>query len=92
MVFEIGFESLQESPGINPGFAVRFPRMLRWRRDKTPLQADRMEEIRQMLRTMSGVTILREKIHQLWWPGENSKLPNPTGPSLNCCCLVMIST
>ncbi|ADG68950.1 ATP dependent DNA ligase [Planctopirus limnophila DSM 3776] len=53
LVFEIGFESLQESPRHKSGIAVRFPRMLRWRKDKTPLQADRMEEIRQMLRSMN---------------------------------------
>ena len=35
LVFEIGFEGIQASPRHKSGIAVRFPRMLRWRTDKT---------------------------------------------------------
>jgi DNA ligase-1 len=39
-VFEIGFEGIQASPRHKSGVAVRFPRMLRWRTDKTIDEAD----------------------------------------------------
>ena len=34
-VFELGFEGIARSPRHRSGIAVRFPRMLRWRTDKT---------------------------------------------------------
>ncbi len=34
-VFELGFEAIARSSRHRSGIAVRFPRMLRWRRDKT---------------------------------------------------------
>ncbi|WGS53177.1 ATP-dependent DNA ligase [Paraburkholderia sp. D15] len=40
LVFEIGFEGIQASPRHKSGVAVRFPRMLRWRTDKTIDEAD----------------------------------------------------
>jgi DNA ligase-1 len=50
-VFEIGFEGIQESPRHKSGVALRFPRMLRWRQDKTPDQIDTHEHLLEMLRT-----------------------------------------
>ncbi|WP_322030273.1 ATP-dependent DNA ligase [Paraburkholderia sp. J76] len=40
LVFEIGFEGIQASPRHKSGIAVRFPRMLRWRTDKSVEDAD----------------------------------------------------
>ncbi|WP_186133877.1 ATP-dependent DNA ligase [Burkholderia gladioli] len=40
LVFEIGFEGIQASPRHKSGIAVRFPRMLRWRTDKSIEDAD----------------------------------------------------
>jgi DNA ligase-1 len=40
LVFEIGFEGIQTSPRHKSGIAVRFPRMLRWRTDKSIEEAD----------------------------------------------------
>ena len=48
-VFEIAFEGIQESPRHKSGIALRFPRMLRWRQDKTVDQADTLEHLRAML-------------------------------------------
>jgi DNA ligase-1 len=48
-VFEIAFEGIQESPRHKSGIALRFPRMLRWRQDKTVDQADTLEHLREML-------------------------------------------
>jgi DNA ligase-1 len=49
LVFEIGFEGVQHSPRHKSGVAVRFPRMLRWRRDKTAQQADALDTLKAMI-------------------------------------------
>jgi len=49
LVFELGFEGISRSPRHKSGIAVRFPRMLRWRTDKTPAQADSIDVLRTML-------------------------------------------
>jgi len=49
LVFEIGFEGVQRSPRHKSGVAVRFPRMLRWRRDKTAADADRLDTLKAMI-------------------------------------------
>ncbi|MBA3899099.1 MAG: ATP-dependent DNA ligase, partial [Bacteroidetes bacterium] len=40
LVFEIGFEGINRSPRHKSGIALRFPRILRWRRDKPVKEAD----------------------------------------------------
>jgi DNA ligase-1 len=49
LVFELGFEGIARSPRHKSGLAVRFPRMLRWRVDKNPAEADTIEVLRAML-------------------------------------------
>ena len=49
-VFELGFEVVNASRRHRSGIAVRFPRILRWREDKTPADADRIETLRAMAR------------------------------------------
>ena len=49
-VFELGFEGIAESSRHRSGIAVRFPRMLRWRKDKKPEEADTLEGVREILR------------------------------------------
>lgn len=49
LVFEIAFEALQRSTRHKSGVAVRFPRILRWRDDKTIEQADSLDTIFEML-------------------------------------------
>ena len=49
MVFEIGFEAIQSSPRHKSGIALRFPRILRVRKDKKPADADRLETMRALL-------------------------------------------
>ena len=49
LVFELAFEGIQHSPRHKSGIAVRFPRILRWREDKKPEEADTLESIRKML-------------------------------------------
>src|SRR4029079_3358441 len=49
LVFEIAFEAIQKSTRHKSGVAVRFPRILRWREDKTIKDADSLETIFDML-------------------------------------------
>jgi DNA ligase 1 len=54
LVFELAFEGIQESTRHKSGIAVRFPRISRWRTDKTPRDADTLSTIRAMLRSVTG--------------------------------------
>jgi len=54
LVFEIGFEGIQESPRHKSGIALRFPRMIRWRRDKPVDEIDTLEGLRDLLRAARG--------------------------------------
>jgi DNA ligase-1 len=49
LVFELGFEGIQRSARHKSGIAVRFPRILRWRRDKPPAEADTLETVRALI-------------------------------------------
>ncbi len=49
-VFELGFEAIAPSTRHKSGIAVRFPRMLRWRRDKPANEADTLETLKRLLR------------------------------------------
>ena len=42
-VFEIGFEGIAESNRHKSGISVRFPRILRWRKDKSAAEADTIQ-------------------------------------------------
>jgi DNA ligase-1 len=53
-VFELGFEGIQASPRHKSGIAVRFPRILRWRKDKSAAEADTIESLRSLLATTEG--------------------------------------
>ena len=48
-VFELGFEAIAPSSRHKSGIAVRFPRMLRWRKDKPASEADTLESLRRMI-------------------------------------------
>ncbi len=48
-VFELGFEAIAESSRHRSGVAVRFPRMLRWRRDKTAADADTLATLKGLM-------------------------------------------
>jgi DNA ligase-1 len=49
LVFEIGFEGINASSRHKSGIAVRFPRILHWRKDKKPGEADTLENLRAIL-------------------------------------------
>jgi len=49
LVFELGFEGIARSTRHKSGIAVRFPRMLRWREDKTVEDADTLQTLAALL-------------------------------------------
>jgi DNA ligase-1 len=49
LVFELAFEGIQRSSRHKSGVAVRFPRMLRWRRDKPAAEADSIATVQALL-------------------------------------------
>jgi DNA ligase-1 len=48
LVFELAFEGIQRSTRHKSGIAVRFPRMLRMRKDKAPSQANTVDDAREL--------------------------------------------
>jgi DNA ligase 1 len=49
-VFELGFEAIAKSARHRAGVALRFPRMLRWRKDKPASEADTLDALKSLLR------------------------------------------
>lgn len=49
LVFELAFEGIQRSDRHKTGLALRFPRMARWRQDKTAADADSLETVSALL-------------------------------------------
>jgi DNA ligase-1 len=49
LVFEIAFEGIQASPRHKSGIALRFPRIARWRKDKTIDQANSLADLQALL-------------------------------------------
>ncbi|WP_294230045.1 ATP-dependent DNA ligase [uncultured Chryseobacterium sp.] len=49
LVFEIAFEGIGFSNRHKSGVALRFPRILRWRKDKTVEEIDDLEEIKKLI-------------------------------------------
>lgn len=49
LVFEIAFEGIQESPRHKSGIALRFPRILRWRKDKKANEANTLDDLKALL-------------------------------------------
>jgi len=51
LVFEIAFEGIAESKRHKAGLALRFPRILRWRKDKKVDEINTLEDLRQLLKS-----------------------------------------
>ena len=49
LVMELAFEGLQRSSRHKSGIATRFPRILRWRHDKQPADANQLNELLELL-------------------------------------------
>jgi DNA ligase-1 len=48
VVFEVGYEEIQASPTYGSGYALRFPRFVAVREDKTPSEADSLSRIERL--------------------------------------------
>jgi len=48
IVLEVAFNGVQKSARHESGFALRFPRIVRWRRDKRPDQIDDLDHVREI--------------------------------------------
>ena len=60
LVFEIGFEGIQKSGRHKSGLALRFPRILRWRRDKLAPEADDLGMAEKLLLAPTKPTTLMD--------------------------------
>ena len=49
LVFELAFDGIQKSKRHKSGYALRFPRMSRWRREKNPGEVDTIETVEMLL-------------------------------------------
>lgn len=49
LVFEIAFEGIAASNRHKSGVALRFPRIVRWRKDKLASEIDDIEEIKKLI-------------------------------------------
>ncbi|MDX2152533.1 MAG: cisplatin damage response ATP-dependent DNA ligase [Bryobacteraceae bacterium] len=48
VVLEVAFDGIQKSARHKSGFALRFPRIVAWRRDKRPEECDTLERVEQL--------------------------------------------
>jgi DNA ligase-1 len=48
VVLEVAFDGIQKSSRHKGGFALRFPRIVRWRVDKRPEEADTLDRVREL--------------------------------------------
>jgi DNA ligase-1 len=54
VIFEVAYEEIQRSPNYSSGYALRFPRMVRVRDDKSLEEADSLERILSLYRGQRG--------------------------------------
>jgi len=54
VVLEIGYEELQKSPKYESGYAMRFPRLLNFRSDKSPEDCTALKEIEKIYNLQRG--------------------------------------
>ncbi|MFN2632072.1 MAG: ATP-dependent DNA ligase [Thermoanaerobaculia bacterium] len=55
VVLEVAFDTIQKSSRHKSGFALRFPRIVRIREDKTPAEADTVETVEEIWRGIQGM-------------------------------------
>ena len=85
LVVELAFEGLNRSNRHKSGVAVRFPRILRWRTDKTAAEADTLDTIRALFtsRTRRIELISLLHVHE----PVNSGVDNPSITEITMSCV-----
>jgi DNA ligase-1 len=53
IVLEVAFDLVQESTRHRSGYALRFPRIVRWRHDKDITEIDTLSRVRDLSRARS---------------------------------------
>ena len=56
LVFEIAFEGIAASNRHKSGVALRFPRISRWRQDKTPDEINTLDDLKKILQQYQFTT------------------------------------
>ena len=57
VVFEVGYEEIQASPTYGAGYALRFPRFVGVREDKSPEDADSVERVERLAEGMDSASV-----------------------------------
>jgi DNA ligase-1 len=57
LVFELAFEGIAASNRHKSGVALRFPRMLRWRKDKKPDEINTLDDLKKMLQIYGAKSV-----------------------------------
>jgi DNA ligase-1 len=60
IVLEVAFDGIQKSARHKGGFALRFPRIVRWRKDKSAEESDDIERVRALYDSVMNLTASRE--------------------------------
>lgn len=61
IVLEVAFDGIQKSPRHKSGYAMRFPRIARWRTDKRPEDCDTLERVEELYASSLNLTASREE-------------------------------
>ncbi|MGA7987952.1 MAG: ATP-dependent DNA ligase [Candidatus Dormiibacterota bacterium] len=64
IVLEVAFDAVQASARHRSGFALRFPRIARWRHDKSPAEIDTLSRVRDIAQAVE-----RERVQLVDQPG-----------------------
>jgi DNA ligase-1 len=64
VVLEVAFDGVQKSPRHKSGYALRFPRILRWRTDKTVAEIDTLEEVKALFDKSLGGPLVEAQVPQ----------------------------
>jgi len=51
IVVEVGYQEIQRSPNYESGMALRFPRLIRIREDKSPMECDTIQRIKELYKS-----------------------------------------
>ena len=69
VVLEVAFDGVQKSPRHKSGYALRFPRIVRWRQDKTAAECDDLERVRALYEASLQPGAAKDALNTLADPG-----------------------